>query len=144
MDEGIRARLGLPGADPAAKERHALRVFGLGLAMLLLLAAGLAWHRGRPAAPWELGLSAIAALLAALRPSALKAVYTPWMRVTEAIGKFNTFLVMSATYYLLITPYGMALRLLGNDLLDEKLRDRDSYWHPKGPPPDPGSYRNQF
>jgi len=143
MDEGICARLGLPVPDPGRPLRE-LRVFGFGLAALLTLLAGLAWRKGSAAAPWELSLAAAAAGLAGLKPLALKPVHEPWMKVAGAVGKANTYLAMALVYYLVITPYGLLIRLLGRDLLDEKLRDRNSYWHPKGPPPEPESYQNQF
>lgn len=143
MDERIRARLGLPPAD-TGKARHDLRVFGFGLAVILLVLAGLAWRKGRPAAPYELVLACLSAGLAALRPEALKPLYKPWMKAAGLIGKANTYLVMALVYYLLITPYALVIRLLDLDLLDEKLRDRESYWRAQGPPPEPRSYQNQF
>ena len=143
MDEGIRSRLGLPPAD-TGKARHDLRVFGFGLAVILLALAALAWRKGRPAAPYELGLACVSAGLAALRPEALSPVYKPWMKAAGFIGKVNTYLIMGLVYYLLITPYALVIRLLGLDLLDEKMRDRESYWRAKGPPPEPQSYQNQF
>jgi len=133
----------LPPAD-AGRARRDLRVFGFGLAALLLLLAGLAWRKGRAAAPYELGLAMVCAFLAGLRPQALACVRRPWMKTAGCIGKFNTSLVMALVYYLVITPYGLLLRLLGKDLLDEQLRDRDSYWHPRQNQPGPQSYQDQF
>ena len=117
MDEGIRARLGLPPTDR---------------------------RKGRPTAPYELGLSLLCALLAGLRAQALQPVYGPWMKAARLLGKVNTYLVMSLVYYLLITPYAVLTRWLAGDLLDERLRDRDSYWHQRQAPPEPESYRHQF
>ena len=143
MDEGIRARLGLPAPD-AGKPMRELRIFGCGLAVFLALTAGLAWRRGSGLAPWEFSLAAFLFLLAGLKPDAFKPLHTPWMKAAQSIGKANAYLLMALVYYLLITPYGALIRLLGHDLLDEKLRDRESYWHLKGPPPGPESYQNQF
>jgi hypothetical protein len=143
MDEGIRARLGLPVPDPD-RARKELRVFGFGLAVILLVFSALAWRRGRPAAPYELGLALLSALLAGLRPQALQPVYGPWMKGARWLGQVNTWLVMALVYYLAITPYAFLARLLGGDLLDERLLDRDSYWHPRTETPAPESYRDQF
>ena len=143
MDEGIRARLGLPALDQG-KPRRDLRVFGFGLAALLTLLAALAWRKGSAAAPWELVLAAAAAAMGWLKPEALGPVYKPWMAAARVIGKANTFIAMALVYYLVITPYAVVIRLFDGDLLDEKFRDRDSYWHAKDGPPDRESYRHQY
>jgi hypothetical protein len=144
MDEGIRARLGLPAGSDPGKARNDLRTFGIGLAVLLSVLAGLAWRKASPAAPYELALAAICASIAWLRPLALDRIYKPWMKAAGVIGKANTYVVVALVYYLVLTPYGVAARLFGEDLLDEKLRDRDSYWHSRGALPEPESYHHQF
>ena len=143
MDERIRARLGLPVPDPD-RARKDLRIFGFGLAVILTFFAFLSWRKDGAAWPYELVLAAVGALFGGLRPMALRPVYGPWMKAVRVIGKANTWLVMGLVYYLVITPYAVLARLVGGDLLDERLRDRESYWHPRGEVPAPESYRNQF
>ena len=143
MDERVRARLGLPVPDPD-RTRKDLRVFGFGLAVILSFFAFLSWRKAGSAWACELPLACLCALLGGLRPMALQPVYKPWMKAVGVIGKVNTWLVMGLVYYAVITPYAMLSRLLGGDLLDERFGDRDSYWHPRGEPPAPESYRNQF
>jgi hypothetical protein len=143
MDQGIRSRLGLPVPDPD-RSRKDLRAFGFGLAVILLVLSALAWRRGRPPAPYELGLALLSALLAVLRPQALQPVYGPWMKGARWLGKANTWLVMALFYYFVLTPYAVLVRWLSGDLLDERLRDRDSYWHTRPAPPAPESYHHQF
>ena len=143
MDEGIRARLGLPASKPD-QTRHNLRVFGCCLAVLLSLLAVLAWRRASRLAPVELILAVVAALLAGVKPAALASIYNPWTKAAGMIGKVNSYLAMALIYYLVITPYGAVMRLMGIDLLDERLRDRDSYWHARQSTPDAQSYQNQF
>jgi hypothetical protein len=143
MDERIRARLGLPPGDQDRTVQD-LRVFGFGLGAALLAFSALAWRKGRPAAPYELGLACVFALLAGLRPQALRPVHGPWLKGARRLGKINTALIMALAYYLVITPYAVAARWLAGDLLDETLRDRDSAWHLRQAPPSPESYRHQF
>ncbi|HAM34419.1 MAG TPA: hypothetical protein DEB40_08755 [Elusimicrobia bacterium] len=132
----------MPAPDKG-RRLHDLRIFGFGLAILLAGLAVLAWRRSSNAAPAELLLAACAGLLGWLRPGALEPVYKPWMKVAGVIGKANTFLVTALVYYLIITPYAIFFRLRGADLLDERLRDRESYWRPKEPCA-PEDYQNQF
>jgi uncharacterized membrane protein len=131
----------VPGPGRA---RHDLRVFGFGLAVILTFFAFLSWRKGGTAWPYELVLAAVGALFGGLRPMALQPVYGPWMKAVGVIGRVNTWLVIGLVYYLVITPYAVLSRLFGGDLLDERLRDRASYWHPRGETPAPESYRNQF
>ncbi len=143
MDEGIRARLGLPVPNPG-RARHDLRVFGIGLGIILAFFAFLSWRKAGAAWPYELALAAVCALLGGLWPMALKPVYGPWMKAVGFIGKVNTWLIMGILYYAIITPYAFLARLIGGDLLDEKMRDRESYWHLREGTPEPESYRHQF
>lgn len=141
MDEGIRA--GLKGLDPAAR-RKALRGFGVGLGVLLWIFAALAWRKGSPKASWELAAGALSMLLGLAAPGAFAPLYAAWMPVALFLGRVNTKLLLGLLYYLVITPYGLALRLLGVKLLDETLRDADSYWQPKEPVADLKAYERQF
>jgi len=143
MDERIRARLGLPSPDPGKPLRD-LRVFGFGLAVIAAVLSALAWRKGLARAPWELALAVALALLAGLWPRALKPLYRPWMKAVGAIGKANKWLIMALTYYLIVTPYAVLLRLFGHPLLDLQRGRRASYWRPREAAPEPGSYRDQF
>jgi hypothetical protein len=52
------------------------------------------------------------------------------MKFAELIGAVMTRVILVVAYYLVITPIGLLLRLLGKDLLDIGTAggDRDSYW----------------
>ena len=115
MDEGIRARLGLPVPNPG-RARHDLRVFGIGLGIILTFFAFLSWRKAGAAWPYELALAAVCALLGGLWPMALKPVYGPWMKAVGFIGKVNTWLIMGILYYVIISPYAFLARLIGGDL----------------------------
>jgi len=128
-------------AAPTLKD---LRVFGLGLGMLCGVFCLLSWRKGGAAAPYWFWAGAAAALLGWLRPAALTPVYGPWMRVVGVIGAVNAFLLMAVVFYLMVTPYRLIARLLGKDLLDEKLGTGDSYWKTREPITDPKSYERQF
>lgn len=44
-------------------------------------------------------------------PRALKLIYTPWMALGNILGTINTNIILGLIYYLLITPFGLTLRL---------------------------------
>ena len=139
MDEAVRP--GLKSKDPSLKD---LRVFGLGLGCLLSFFGFLAWRKGSPRAPWEMGAAALSSALALIRPSVLLPVYKTWMPAALFLGKVNTYLFLCLFYYLIITPYALLLRLCGMEMLDLRFKDRDSYWRTKEPTEGIKNYQRQF
>jgi hypothetical protein len=110
------------------------RKFGLSSALVLALLAGLLCWRG--VLPNNAALAALAglaavALAALVRPRWLRGPYRLGMRVSHALGRVVAPLVLGLIFFLVLTPLGLLLRLLGKDLL--RLR-RDSttatHWQP--------------
>ncbi len=130
MAAGISARL-------SSKE---LRRFGVTVAIPLALLAGLGVWRGHTVLPALLGgLAVTLGGLALCAPRLLGPVQKVWMAAADALGWFNTRVLLGLVYYLVMTPTGIVMRLLGRDPLDRRLRDRPSYWVERKPQPDPGS-----
>ncbi len=110
------------------------RKFGLSSALVLVLLAGLLGWRGwlpGPAVGGVLvGLLAVA-VVALTRPRWLRRPYRLGMRVSHALGRVVAPLVLGVIFFLVLTPLGLLVRLLGKDLL--RLR-RDphaiTYWQP--------------
>lgn len=132
-----------PDAAPAPPLASELRSFGVGLAAILCLWGWLRARSGHAAAPW-LGGAGLAAALALAWPSAYSTVYGPWMRLVGVLARANLWVLSALLYYGVFTPYAAALRLLGKDLLDARLRTGDSYWVKREPDDDPGRYRRQY
>ena len=89
----------------------------------------LAWIHGE----WDtigmvlVGGGAAFAIAALLAPRALTPLYQPWMRLAEALGWFNTRVLLILIYYLVVTPIGLVLRLFRRSPL--KVEERDgSLW----------------
>lgn len=120
-----------------------LRAFGLGLAALLGFFGWLSWRKAGGAFPFLWGAGGLAAVLALGAPAALAPVYRPWMRLAAVLAAVNTFLLMGAVFYLVVTPTALVLRLLGKDLLEERRRE-GTYWIDKEPAEGPASYERQF
>lgn len=79
-------------------------------------------------------LAAAFLLLGTLMPGSLRYVEKLWMAFGERLSVVMTFVIMSALFYLVITPTGLLLRILGKDLLFRKIdRDCQSYWTPVEP-----------
>jgi hypothetical protein len=91
------------------------------------------------------GMAGTLAVLALGAPGLLQPVHKGWMRLAEALGWLNTRVLLSIVYYLMMTPLGVAMRLLGKDPLDRRLHDRASYWIVKDSQGDPkGAMERRF
>ena len=92
-----------------------LRHFGFTLAGAIALVFGviLPWlfDNSFPRRPWYTAV--ILLLFAAFMPRALAPVYTAWRPVALAIGYVNTRIILGLLFYLIIWPFGMALRVAG-------------------------------
>lgn len=61
-----------------------------------------------------------------------RALYAAWMAFAHALGRVQTFLILSIIYFLVMGLMAPLFRLLSGDPLDRRLHDRDSVWVPKG------------
>ncbi len=136
MATGLSARL-------SPKE---LRRFGVTVAIPLALLAGLGVWRGHTVLPGVLGgLAAVLGGLAFLAPRLLGPVQKVWMSMAEALGWFNTRVLLGVVYFVVMTPTGIVMRLMGRDPLDRRLGDRASYWVQRRRHPNPrGSMERRF
>ncbi len=112
-------------AQPTRRES---RSFALSVGAALVALGGLLFWRGRPAAAaivGALGVTlAVAGLVAAAR---LGPIYRAWMALALAISRLTTPLFMGVVYFGVVTPIGVAMRLLGRDPLARQ-RGTPTYW----------------
>ena len=127
-------------------ERRELRRFGVTVGIPLALLAGVGVWRGHTILPAVLGGAAVAlGVLALLAPRLLSPVHKLWMKIADALAWFNTRVLLGVVYYLVMTPTGIVMRLMGRDPLDRRLKDRPTYWIDRKQHPDPrGSMERRF
>ena len=71
---------------------------------------------------WPFVTSIIIILLAIIIPKVLIVLYVPWMKLTNILHLVNTHLIIGIIFYLLITPTGIIMRLIGrNPMKNNKL-----------------------
>lgn len=123
--------MGTTFGTSASSESRRLRKFGVTVgAAFGILGAVLTW-RGASAGPFLLALAVLLVGSGLAVPRVLRPIEMVWMRVATAIGYVMTRVILVLAYYLVITPMGLLLRLLGKDLLGLRIeRDRSSYWEP--------------
>ena len=122
-----------------------LRVFAaLWLAFLGALGA-VAWHKGaaHTAIAWWF-FAVVVAVPGLLVPRLVRLVYLAATYVTWPVGYVVSALILGIFYFLVLTPAGAIMRLLGRDPLDRRFDPRrPTYWETRGPAPSPSSYFRQ-
>ena len=57
-----------------------------------------------------------------------------WMRIAGVLGHVNSRIILGITFFFLITPYGLIMRLFGRNPLRRRGQREDSYWIPRPKP----------
>ena len=126
--------------------RKELREFGLTIGIILVILGALALWRGKGASVYFLAAGVGLITLGLLLPGPLKPLQKTWMGFSVVIGFFVSRIILFILFYAVITPIGLITRLLGKDILDQKIDGRSaSYWREKEPAvKDKKSYENQY
>jgi len=78
-------------------------------------------------------------------PRLMRPIFVAWIVAAFPIGWTVSHLLLAAVYYLLITPLGLVMRLVGRDKLQMRFdKSATSYWIPRPPPPPVSRYFRQF
>ena len=77
---------------------------------------------------WALGIASIFLVLGITNSKILTPVKKSWIKLGEILGKIIAPIVMGFIYFIIITPIGLLMRLIGKDVLNLKLNKNDSYW----------------
>jgi hypothetical protein len=92
---------------------------------------------------WAIIASAIFLFLAYVAPNTLSLPNKLWFKFGILLGSIVAPIVMALVYFLTVLPTGLIMRLLGKDLLKQKLdKNAKSYWIERSEPM--GSMKNQF
>ena len=92
---------------------------------------------------WAIIASAIFLFLAYVAPNTLSLPNKLWFKFGILLGSIVAPIVMALVYFLTVLPTGLIMRLMGKDLLKQKLdKNAKSYWIERTEPI--GSMKNQF
>lgn len=92
-------------------------------------------------------ISLLLLLAIIFKPLLLSPLLKKWLKVTHAIGKFNTQILLFIVYFIMFVPVGTLMRLMGKDPLKKKwTKDLSSYWeeHELAGLKDKTRYQRQF
>ena len=122
------------------------RAFGLVFTGVFVLVGALPALGGEAPRWWSLGLAILLLAVSLVAPGSLHRANLAWARLGNALHKVTSPLVLGSIYFLMVTPLGAIMRLLGKAPLQLAFEPRvDSYWIPRQPPgPSPESLERQF
>jgi hypothetical protein len=126
--------------------RRELRQFSLlWVAFFGLIGVYSLWAKGSPNTAIVLWTVAAAGVIGAIRPGFLRPAYVVWMALALPIGWTISHLMLLVVYYLVLTPIGLLMRLVGYDPMQRKLdRTAKSYWIEHDSSADAARYFKQY
>jgi len=93
---------------------------------------------------WAMALGSLLIVLGAVVPQSLTQVHAGWMKMGHILGSINTKIILGIIYYLLITPMGLVMRLMGKDSMHRALAKEATTYRVVRAPRPRQHMRNQF
>jgi len=130
-------------ASHVSTEQSSEKSFGVVFSIVFLIVALYPLINSESLRIWALVVSIIFILLAFLVPKILVLPNKLWFKFGLLLGSIVAPIVMTLIYFVTVLPTGLIMRLLGKDLLKQKLdKNAKSYWIERKQPM--GSMKNQF
>lgn len=132
--------------DKISLDKRSLRKFGVTMGIAFFVISALIFVKHRHGFTPGLAVSGVFFAVGLFTPHLLRPVYISWMKFAYVLGWVNTRIILLLVFFLIFTPIGLVLKLLGKDLLDRKIeKDKETYWHQKDKQAfDPRSFERLF
>ena len=91
---------------------------------------------------WSATISFIFLVLGLFNSKILTPLNKYWFKFGIFLGKIISPMIMGIIFFLVVTPTGLIMRLLGKDILNLKYNKNQSYWIEKNGPK--SRMKNQF
>ena len=118
------------------------RSFGIVFFVVFLLIALYPLTYGEEIRIWSAITSLIFLVSGLLNSKFLTPFNKLWFRFGIFLGKIISPVIMGIIFFLVVTPIGLIMRLLGKDVLNLKYSENKSYWIEKDGPE--SKMKNQF
>ena len=116
--------------------------FGIVFFIVFILISLYPLLNGQEIRLWALINSAVFLILGLLKSKLLTPLNKLWFRFGIFLGKIISPIIMGFIFFLVVTPIGLIMRLLGKDVLNLKYNKERSYWIEKDGPK--SKMKNQF
>jgi len=118
------------------------RSFGIVFFVVFLLIALYPLINDNQIRLWSFIISLIFLILGLIKSRILTPLNKLWFRFGLFLGRIISPLIMGIIFFLVVTPIGFIMRILGKDLLNLKYNNKRSYWIEKTGPK--SKMKNQF
>ena len=102
--------------------------FGIVFTVVFGLIAFWPLIKGNDIRLWSLIISIIFLVLGMINSKILTPLNKLWFKFGIFLGNFIAPIVMSIIFFLVVTPTGIIMKLLGKDLIKLKKNNEKSYW----------------
>ena len=118
------------------------RSFGVVFFVVFLLIALYPLLNNNEIRLWSLIISVLFLILGILNSKILSPLNKIWFKFGLLLGKIISPIIMGVIFFLVVTPIGFIMKLLGKDLINLKFNNEKSYWIQKSGPK--SKMKNQF
>ena len=118
------------------------RSFGIVFFVVFLLIALYPLIHNEEIRIWSLIISLIFLILGLINSRILTPLNKLWFKFGILLGKIVSPIIMGIIFFLVVTPIGFIMRILGKDVLNLKFNANKSYWIEKTGPK--SKMKNQF
>ena len=126
-------------------KRLADRTFGFVFAGVFGALATLIWLASGTLHSWLAGAALAFLVVAVLRPILLMPLNRLWMQFGQRLGVVTNGILLSVFYFVMITPFGIVLRLLSSDPMERRTDPAaDSYFSPVRRQAKPDNFADMF
>ena len=104
------------------------RSFGIVFFVVFFIIAVYPILKGGDLRIWSIVISLIFLVLGILNSKLLLPLNKIWFKFGLFLGKLVSPIVMGIIFFLVVTPIGLFMKLLGKDLINLKLNKKNTYW----------------
>ena len=104
------------------------RSFGIVFFVVFLLISVWPLFNEQSLRTWSLVVSLIFLVLGLLNSKLLSPINLVWTKFGNLLGRIIAPFVLGIVYFVILTPVGLFVRLIGKDLLKTKHSRNNSYW----------------
>ena len=111
------------------------RNFGLVFFIVFMIVGSWPLIYGDPIRIWSIIISMVFLILGLMNSKLLTPLNKLWFKFGMALGAIIAPIVMGAIFFLVITPTGFIMRIMGKDLLRKKYdKKKETYWIKRSQP----------
>ncbi|MEI8350388.1 MAG: SxtJ family membrane protein [Candidatus Omnitrophota bacterium] len=112
-----------------------IREFGFVLALILCVIGTVNFFKGHDKiSGWLFIFSTVSFVLSFFSPRVILPIYIVFTKIGHVLGWINTRIILSIIFYLVITPFGLVMKLFKKDPLEKSIcKTKDSYWVKRNP-----------